>query len=370
MAPTGAGKGGGLSKSEQQELAAELVEERLAITMAVPNPTAILTGGQPGAGKSVAKEQVVARFADAGGIIDIDPDDIRPALPYMDAFRAKGGSAIPDFANTDAGDVAYLVLQGVKTEKRNVLVDGTLRNTDRATDLALDLKAIGFNVEFHGMAVYPDLSHARTYLRREKEIQQSTTGFGRAVDDAFHHAAVDGYATTVKAFYEDKQVARMVLYDRAGAVATDVKLEAGEWAVPGLGAVPPDKNPVTVLHQAHTQPDAATLHEAAATWGEASRLASSRTPAAADVHKLAQHQADAEAKARLAVTQPVASKAYRGKIVAITDTEVLQAVGVAVVSHRRAGLIGAHKAFLLVVGSNVTITYGTRTDEAQIQPAM
>jgi len=358
----------GLSESQQQLLASDIIGDALDLTTAVPHPTAVLLGGQPGAGKSAVKGQVVARFADNGGIVAVDPDEIRLALPYMDAYLAKGGSAIPDYANKDAGTVAYMVLQGVAAAQRNVLNDGTLRNTELAKNMALDLTSAGFNVEFHGMAVYPDLSHARTYLRREEEIRRSPTGFGRAVDDGFHHAAVEGYTSTVKAFYADKRVARMVLYDRAGAVATDVKLEAGEWRVSGLDAVPAEKHPMNVLHKAHTQPDAATLYEAAVTWSEATQLASTRTPMAPDVDKLAQHQAEAEAKARLAVTSPVPSKSYRGKIVAIEDTEVLQAVGGAIISHRKAGLIGPHKASLLDVGADVKITYGTHLDQALIQP--
>lgn len=365
--PTGT-SGGGLTEAQQQALANDFIADALDVTAHVPNPSAVLLGGQPGAGKSVVKGQIASSYDNKGGIVTIDPDEIRPALPYMDTFLAKGGSDIPEFANKDAGDIAYKVLQGLKGEQRNVLVDGTLRNTPRAQSMALDLKTTGFNVEFHGMAVYPDLSHARTYLRREQEIRRSSTGFGRAVDDDFHDTAVAGYTDTVKAFFDQKNVDRMVLYDRAGEVVTDVKLEAGAWKVTSTGAaVSAAKHPVNVLHKAHTQPDAATLLKTAETWSQATLLASTRTPVAPDVDQLAAYQAAAESKARAAVIQPAPSTTYRGPIVAVNGNDVLQAVGAELVSHRKATLFGPGKDTLATVGADVKITYGVHTDVGLIQ---
>jgi Zeta toxin. len=356
----------GLSEGEQLALAEKLLTRQRESTLQLSFPVATLTGGQPGAGKSAIKGQVVAH-AGKSGVVEIDPDEIRPVLPYMNQFIQQGGSKIPDIANTDAGTVAWLMQKQAVKEHRNLLVDGTLRNTAQAVSTAKDLHDAGYRVEFHGMAVHPDLSHARTYLRREAEIADSDTGFGRAVDDSFHHKAVAGYTATVKAFYEGQSVDRMVLYDHAGAIATDVSLKDGQWKVEGRSKMTATKNPVDVLRKAHASADAVTLYATAVAWGEAAKLASSRKPAAADADVLAQHQAEAEAKARLAISVPAPSKSYRGKVVAITDTEVLQAVGGDVISHRKAALIGPHKASLLDVGADIKITYGTHLDQALIQ---
>ena len=75
------------------------------------------------------------------------------------------------------------------------------------------------------MAVHPNLSHARTYVRREDEIANSPSGFGRSVDDAYHHSAVAGFARTVEVFYQGQHVDRIALYNDNGAIVFDAVLD-------------------------------------------------------------------------------------------------------------------------------------------------
>jgi 2-phosphoglycerate kinase len=92
-----------LSDDDQNVLARELVSERLEVTRPVEQPTAILTAGQPGAGNSIIVERLSVSFAKAGGApIVIDPDRIRPQLPYMIDRDLSGDLHTPDAANVDA----------------------------------------------------------------------------------------------------------------------------------------------------------------------------------------------------------------------------------------------------------------------------
>lgn len=248
----------GLTSAEQDELASVIASTAFSFTQAVDRPRAILTGGQPGSGKSYIVDSLAVQFEPIGGIVAIDPDAIRPRLPYMQERIAAGELDVPDVANVDAGTIAYKMVQLAKAEHRNVLIDGTLQNTPRAIGLANELTAAGYQVEMHGMAVYPDLSHARTYTRREAQIAASPTGFGRGVGDAFHDQAVAGFAKTVDAYQVEKVVTKIALYNSGNTIEAECSLVGGQWE--------PQVSMAQVLKNAHENPSPAVRVAAVDAW--------------------------------------------------------------------------------------------------------
>lgn len=276
-----------LTDAEQKAHAARLIEPDLIHSFAVPNPRAVLTGGQPGSGKSYIVNSVGVQFEGLGGVIVIDPDAIRPTLPYMKERIAAGNLDIPDAANIDAGTIAYQMVQIAKEQHRNVIIDGTLQNTGRALDLAGELRAASYNVEFHGMAVNPGLSHARTYSRREDQIANSPSGFGRGVGDDFHFQATKGYAATVEAFQTKSAVNSMALYFNDGP-KVETKFEGGVW-VPAISMK-------EKLDQAHNWPSPEIVAATVETWTVASDAMRARQAPADEQAKVAGFRAAAIAK--------------------------------------------------------------------------
>lgn len=247
-----------LPRDQQQAHAARLIAEQLDRTQRMDRPEAILTGGQPGSGKSYIVKSVGVQFEGLGGIVKIDPDDIRPTLPYMKERIEAGDLDIPDAANRDAGTIAYQMVQIAKQQRRNVVIDGTLQNTERAIGLADEMRKAEYDVHFQGMATYPDLSHARTYRRLEEQIEDSPTGFGRGVGDAFHAQATKGYATTVEAFQKKASVDSMTLHFSDGARPVSTRLVDGQWV--------PAVDMKGMLDRAYEKPTLPSLDQAADTW--------------------------------------------------------------------------------------------------------
>jgi hypothetical protein len=268
----------GLTPAEQMAHAAELMRKALGRTAPREEPTAILTGGQPGSGKSYITRSVGVRFEGVGGLVVIDPDEIRPTLPYMKSRIEAGDLDVPDVANVDAGTIAYQMVQIAKRERRNVLVDGTLQNTGRAVGLAEEMREARYGVEFHGMAVYPDLSHARTYTRREEQIEESPTGFGRGVSDEFHDQAVRGYSHTVDTFQRKASVDSMTFYGGEGRSTVQTRLENGSW-VPAVSMA-------DELRREHERPTPAVLDTTTRAWRSAVDRMQSRGAPAAELAKV------------------------------------------------------------------------------------
>lgn len=253
-----------LSTAERDKLARDLLEVQLGMTKPVQEPEAILTAGQPGSGKSMVVRSVSIQYEDRGGAVTIDPDAIRPNIPYMRDRIAQGDLTIPDAAYQDAGTIAAAMMKLSAEANRNIIYDGTLANTFYARKNSEYLRESGYRVEIHGMAVDPDLSHARTYSRREAEIITSPTGFGRGVGDKFHDDAVAGLVSTIKALQDEGKVDAIVLYDRTGKRVGSVQLEEGRWV--------PDKSMADELKKVHATPDQQSRDEAAKTWDGAANL--------------------------------------------------------------------------------------------------
>lgn len=278
----------GMTLDEQKATAARLIEQGLQRSEPVENPRAVITGGQPGSGKSYIVESVGVQFEGMGGVIVIDPDVIRPKLPYMQDLIAAGSLDIPAVAYLDAGMIAREMTQIAKDERRNVIVDGTLSNPDWALELAGGLRKAAYSVEFHGMAVNPELSHARTYSRREDQIAKSPTAFGRGVGDDFHHNAAKGYPLSVEALQTKSAVNSMSLYYQNGN-KVETKFEGGVW-VPAVSMK-------EKLDQEHTQPSPEVMKATVATWDVASNAMRAREAPRDEQAKIDAFRAAASAKA-------------------------------------------------------------------------
>lgn len=267
-----------LTQAEQRRHAAELMRTQLEQSQAMDNPQAVLTAGQPGSGKSYIVRTVGVRFEGHGGVVKIDPDAIRPTIPYMKERIDRGDLDIPDAAYADAGTIAYEMIQIAKLERRNLIIDGTLQNTGRATDLANELKVSRYGVEFQGMAIPPDLSHARTYSRRELEIKDSESGFGRGVGDEFHDQAVKGYGLTVDSFQKKASVDSMTLHFGDGTKPLTTRLIDGLW-VPAVSMK-------DELDNAQRNPSQTLLKEAETTWSRALAMMQKRSAPAEEIAKV------------------------------------------------------------------------------------
>jgi len=252
-----------LRDNDREQLARELTDEQLARTPRVNEPLAVLTAGQPGSGKSMIVRSMRVQFGSERAV-EINPDEVRPNIPYMLDRIERGDLDIPPAAFSDAGTIAARMMEMSSAEKRNIIYDGTLSNSYYAGKSADHLKAQGYRVEIHGMAVAPDLSHARTYDRREGEIVESPTHFGRGVSDDFHNQAVKGLTETIAELQARKAVDAVVLYDKDNKIIGRTQLENGQWV--------PDQRMADTLREVHKNPDPASLIDAAKTWDNAAEF--------------------------------------------------------------------------------------------------
>lgn len=190
--------------AEQYELSSELLDTIFTREI-VPtlfrsgspstNPTLILVGAQPGAGKSRVNVTVMSEHPEP--VVAIIGDDLRIFHPsYADLVQGDP-SVMPDATAQASGQwversIAYAAENGI-----SVLVEGTFRRPEVTLSTAHRFKERGFRVQVVLLAVSPEVSRlsiARRYLR-----DVETSGHGRFTSLAAHDAAYDAMPDTIKA---------------------------------------------------------------------------------------------------------------------------------------------------------------------------
>ena len=215
-----------LSDEEHNKVFEKIEAHYLPKSQPVEKPLAIITGGQPGAGKSGLTELAKARMKE-GGFVLVDADKMRSFHPsWQRALQADDKNAA-DLTHSDAGAWAGKLLRLAVESSRNVIIDQTSRDPESFASLAGRLQASGYRVEAHFMASHPEVSAQRIVTRYENEKAQF--GVGRFSNADKHDAAFAGLGKTVEAIEPGKLVDALALYNSEGRQIYSNALENGRW---------------------------------------------------------------------------------------------------------------------------------------------
>lgn len=213
-----------LSNDDIRDLAFYYLEAELEITEWQASPRAALMTGQSGSGKSTVRAELEGEMAKHGGAIVVDADAMRWHLPYIDELD----SSDPNFSaqtQVDAGRLAAEIGRQAVAARRNVIIDGTLRDLESAREIALELGQKGYRTELHALAVNDQVSMVRSALRYERDAAAGRAA--RLVPQGWHDASYVAVARTVRGLEYSAAVERIVVYNRLGDVVHDAPPKHG-----------------------------------------------------------------------------------------------------------------------------------------------
>lgn len=190
-------------------------------------PIAILLGGQPGSGKSGLVSYAMEEFVDKGGVVLIDADKLRVFNPEYRRLTLEDPVHAADRTQKAAGEMVMQLLKATVDNRRNLILDGTMRNSDSVKELAEKLVSEGYEVQARVMAVNPEISLSRARFRFEKQVQ--TRGFGRFVNRDQHDRAYDGLAESVRVIGQERLVSELRIYDAQQRLIFRNRLIRGQW---------------------------------------------------------------------------------------------------------------------------------------------
>ena len=126
-------------------------------------PSAVILGGQSGAGKTTIHR--VKMLESKGNYIVIDGDTYRAQHPYFRELQEKYGVDSVDYTKMFAGKMVEAVIDKLSSLKYNLIIEGTLRSAAVPINTATLLKSKGYTVDFCLIATKPELSYLTTQLR-------------------------------------------------------------------------------------------------------------------------------------------------------------------------------------------------------------
>lgn len=218
---------GEVSKYAMESAYKDVERDNLARTEAQERPKAVLLGGQPGAGKSALAAEAVREFRAHGGAVVVDADRMREEHPRYKQLSKEDPQHAADRTQKEAGEWATRLTMTAVEQRRNLVVDGTMRNPENIRDLAVRLKENGYEVEARVMAVHAETSITRARLRFEEQVAER--GTGRFVNREQHDNAYAGMVESVRTLEREKLVDAMRLYDANQRPIYENRLERGEW---------------------------------------------------------------------------------------------------------------------------------------------
>lgn len=161
----------------------------------VKKPTAVIIGGQTGAGKSGIIGYSTKMFEDDNVII-INSDEIKPFHPKSEEIARLYPQLYTKITDQESNTWTSQLFEELRREKYNVIFEGTMKNNRIADESITELKSLGYTVIVRGLAVC-DLESRMSILERF-EGQVATKGWGRLVVTDHHNQTYNGMPNTIE----------------------------------------------------------------------------------------------------------------------------------------------------------------------------
>lgn len=176
-------------------------------------PSAILLGGQSGAGKTTL-HKVCAKILKGNAIV-INGDEYRSLHPRFEALKEAYGDDWVSHTAQWSGMMVEALIDSFSRMKLNLVIEGTLRTSAVPLKTASLLNARGYSTSLALMAVKPEVSLISCQIRYEQMRVAGTTP--RATDPAHHARIVQDIVDNLDELEQSGQFSDIRLYNRAGA---------------------------------------------------------------------------------------------------------------------------------------------------------
>ena len=160
----------------------------------VQNSTAIIIGGQTGAGKSGLIGYSTKMFRD-GNVIIINSDEIKPFHPQSEEIAKLYPKMNTKITDQESNTWTSQLFEELRREGYNIIFEGTMKNNWIADESITELEQLGYTVVVRGLAVC-DLESRMSILERY-EGQVAKKGWGRLVVTEHHNQTYKGMPNTI-----------------------------------------------------------------------------------------------------------------------------------------------------------------------------
>lgn len=187
-------------------------------------PRAIILAGQPGAGKSIYRDNAIEKFRGQGGSVLIDPDNLREYHPRYEKYVDEDMHTAATKVQDDASNMAKQLRKEAIVGQHNVIIDGTLGDPQKATALCQELRDNNYQIEIIAIAVDDETSYRNVCFRLEQQAQTlrfpeiHQKALPRDVPREYQKYCYDGMPNSLRKIEEQNLADHIVVVDRYGEV--------------------------------------------------------------------------------------------------------------------------------------------------------
>ncbi len=173
-------------------------------------PEGIITGGTPGAGKSVFVELAKTRLNN--NLLVIDGDQFRRYHPNFLKLQKLVGADIAFVTGPFYGKMVRNILTKAMEHKYNVIIESTFKSVDSPLDYLKALKAAGYTTTVNIIAVDKEIAWQSTIERKEEMIKAGEPA--RSVDRTYFDQTAANLAGNAEKVYKTGLVDKLEVRNR------------------------------------------------------------------------------------------------------------------------------------------------------------
>ena len=210
----------------------EIEPPRFEFTPPVDSPVIVIIGGQPGAGKTTVRKKSSELF-NRQDFVEVSTDDLRAYHPKYEDICSVDDKLSAERTHHDASIWSQKLLERCIQTKRNVLMEGVLKDPNKIARIAEMAEGKGYRVIVRFLAVHERDSLSGIHERYEME--KRTRKHGRFVPIEYHDACYAKLLETIEALEERKSADIIEVFSREGELLYRNEQENGQWKEPVAG---------------------------------------------------------------------------------------------------------------------------------------
>lgn len=215
-----------LSAADHERYFSDIEADLLRHTQPVSQPVVVITGGQPGSGKSKLLEQSKKDFLD-GNVVVINGDDLRDYHPKAEEIFRLDDNKFAERTDPDCREWTKKLFERAIDTKRNIVFESTMREAGPISKTMKRLRAGGYHLTAKVVATHERFS--TTGIFRRYEEQRAAKGYGRWSELSSHDAGYEGMPKTVEYIEKHGLVDRLEVFSRSGVLLYDNDFVNGKW---------------------------------------------------------------------------------------------------------------------------------------------
>jgi hypothetical protein len=196
-------------------------------------PVAHLLGGQPGVGKSATQTALMDELDSRGGGVEIVGDDLRTFHPDYPQLMRENDREMAVHTGADSGRWVEKSIDHASSQRKDLVIEGTMRNPETVERTADLLHERGYRVEADIVAGPEAQSRLGIVSRYQGAHDDGEPG--RYTTREAHDTAYSGVMDTADAIDERRFVDAVHVYRRGESepyYSNEIDPETGDWRDP------------------------------------------------------------------------------------------------------------------------------------------